>query len=717
MNYRLIIYVAIFIIVLCLIRKCNVSFTTEAFTNNSKNYNILHNASFENGNNITELSENRGSNQIVKINKNPSCVTSPYVLKQDGRIGKDISSYILSVNLKANQNYKFTLWAATEGGWDINNLVNIKLKQGHIYDCLSDSQLNVKQGKINSKTLGNLVWNQYQYNFFVPQNSDGKILIYVGCINATTSGTRYITDLNLTSLLTKDNNFKATLGLQTFLDASNKNTCGNGSLNWYDLSNEDQVYKWYQKPDWNSAGYFKTKGNSLIGPAANTLNIGLNNNYEFSFIIHSYGTSNIGHSEGEPRPSTLFVPGNQGTALELMIPNDNDYIYMKIGSETLQKTSKKINPQQNNIYTITHKNGVVDVWLNMEKFHTFTDVNKMYFGSNKLQINMNKLWDANLYSFMIYNKQLDKNSISYIIKYLKSKPVVTTPVNLEPQPTTSPTSTNPSSSREQKKKYSPIMGLRNPPLDDIPGISKKELEKYRDDCYRECLYYDDVTNCKKDIKSCKKYCKYNSKDQLCYLKPKERQTCPIAYMRNGNYYVYVPKDCEYVRKLGWGEMNYGPNKEKANRIYRMNFPECKVPKILRFDHVKNCPFIIEKNNPCKSYACRGVDWSKKDPNKMGMNNKCKRNISNYCMNNAELDPQCACWSKKYWKTPECQKFRRNFENPELFGFDINVFDIREHPDMKNYIRKDKIPCFNCDLEAPAPKQSALETRNWSNPNL
>ena len=39
----------------------------------------------------------------------------------------------------------------------------------------------------------------------------------------------------------------------------------------------------------------------------------------------------------------------------------------------------------------------------------------------------------------------------------------------------------------------------------------------------------------------------------------------------------------------------------------------------------------------------------------------------------------------------------NIENSYEHGCKPGSFNISEHPDYSNYIRKDKIPCWNCDL--------------------
>jgi hypothetical protein len=44
------------------------------------------------------------------------------------------------------------------------------------------------------------------------------------------------------------------------------------------------------------------------------------------------------------------------------------------------------------------------------------------------------------------------------------------------------------------------------------------------------------------------------------------------------------------------------------------------------------------------------------------------------------------------------KWRGNFEAEDKCDF--RKFDIEQHPDSKDYIKKSKIPCWGCNLDAP-----------------
>ena len=180
--------------------------------------------------------------------------------------------------------------------------------------------------------------------------------------------------------------------------------------------------------------------------------------------------------------------------------------------------------------------------------------------------------------------------------------------------------------------------------------------------------------------------------------------CPIAYMKNGKYIVYIPKNSKGARELGkHGEFDYGKKRHHAKRIYESNFPDCPVPEILD-DNANNptldsCPFIVREHNPCYSRACRDTDWSKWDSGditKCKMKSKCKGLVDNYCKMYNQIDPACECWDPSMKDDPKCAKFRNYFNTGD--NCSPSQFDINDHPDIGKYIRRDNIPCWNCDLD-------------------
>ena len=75
----------------------------------------------------------------------------------------------------------------------------------------------------------------------------------------------------------------------------------------------------------------------------------------------------------------------------------------------------------------------------------------------------------------------------------------------------------------------------------------------------------------------------------------------------------------------------------------------------------------------------------------------KHIVSNYCELYSDIDDSCLCWRKEYRNLPSCRKFRRKYQDPKDYQCNIKDFDIEEHPSFNKYIKKDKIPCWNCNI--------------------
>ena len=112
-----------------------------------------------------------------------------------------------------------------------------------------------------------------------------------------------------------------------------------------------------------------------------------------------------------------------------------------------------------------------------------------------------------------------------------------------------------------------------------------------------------------------------------------------------------------------------------------------------------CPYSLKQLNPCYIDQCYGVNWNVENYSDLNINDKCKKAVSNYCRINYDIDEKCACWNPKYKDSEKCIKMKKFFENPQDYC-SPGAFKIEEHPDFSKYIKKDKIPCWGCNLEAP-----------------
>ena len=218
-----------------------------------------------------------------------------------------------------------------------------------------------------------------------------------------------------------------------------------------------------------------------------------------------------------------------------------------------------------------------------------------------------------------------------------------------------------------------------------------------------------LNKCKTDIPQCKTLCSStdSNKPFICndinLDNIKVTNSCPNVYQQNGDYYVHVPKTSFYGHVYGNTNLtkNYGPSKDNAREVYQKNYPKCEIPDSLKDQanyNPNHCPYTIDERNPCTSSNCRNVEWGKDSYSPSEITPECKNDIINYCKNNHNLDPNCASWKPENKNDPASQKHRRQFEDQCDDDCTPGRHPIESHPDYKDYIKKDNIPCWNCDLK-------------------
>ena len=126
-------------------------------------------------------------------------------------------------------------------------------------------------------------------------------------------------------------------------------------------------------------------------------------------------------------------------------------------------------------------------------------------------------------------------------------------------------------------------------------------------------------------------------------------------------------------------------------IFDDNYRDCRDGK----DSDKHCPFIMKNMNPCGSKECRGVNWRRQQFAQLRP--ECKSRINHYCSINSKTDPVCICWNPKFANTERCRSHRSQFADRTINSCSVDIFNIEDHPNFKNYVRKDNIPCYGCDL--------------------
>jgi hypothetical protein len=676
--------------------------------------NLIINGNFYFGNGINQEFDREGLQEIV-VYKNPG--ESSYALKQSqmkpNNEKYNKSYYGVQINIESSKFYEISLWFRVDNDWDgKDSILNLNFPRTD-----NDSVfLNSNGSNLDRRVVDGSVWQKIRYRFQSPSNSTGKLKLYLGYNPNNTKGFRYITGVVMREFLENSQNFQITKGLMLYIDAGNSSSYNGSGLIVKDLSNEGNDMMWKSRPKFDRIGYFDTTGNILTGPRMVKFKINdYNVDKEFTVVLGlkynketvDYETNLDAEEEEEPPvssfTSTIFMPGNNGIALEVSIPNKYDNIRIKVGDK-LFTTRMKIIPDSNSIVILTYSKGILNLYLNGVLLEKFT-IGNIYFSNGELKVNKDMTWNGLLASLLIYNRKLLDNEIKLMDKQNLCEKKREAELDM--------------------MNYVMSMILPNQSLDrtDIDKIDY--LDNVRDmiSSFDNSISGNTTKTCGNKFKNLpcqwilgdngRAKCGfvnnnnfYECDEGCCIGETKTDRNglgntdddCPIVYEnKNGEYIVVVKRNsnCERKYKIV-GERSYGKDRVVARRIYERNFPDCKVPDILIDEKyvgdISKTPFIMHELNPGRYFECRDVDWNGPVEN---INKQCRMRIDNYCRVNSEYDAACYCWRPENIGKDECKKFLGKFE--DITKCDIGKMDIEKHPDMKDYIKKDRVPCWGCDL--------------------
>jgi hypothetical protein len=334
----------------------------------------------------------------------------------------------------------------------------------------------------------------------------------------------------------------------------------------------------------------------------------------------------------------LKISGNQNIALEVILPQKYGNIYLIAGGEKY-KTDIQYLSSLENMMAITYNGDKIFMYINGE---LVLDVRcpKIYFDNSAAIINPTGKFQGSFYTFAYYNEYMSGDNIGKITKYFMKMKAI---------------------GNELTNQY-----VDNNPDDFILKITDEKYNWEVEDKEEE----------------------------------KKNQICPKVIYENDRYYIIIPHGSKLARDIGYsGIRDYGGDIDTARKIFEINFPKCKLPDILDKTKYKadlsECPFVmLTPDNPCNQFECRKTNWTNGVPD----NKNCKRSVDVYCSKYSDVDPACYCWRKENLEKSECMKWRGNFEAEDKCDF--RKFDIEKHPDSKDYIKKSKIPCWGCNLDAP-----------------
>ena len=657
----------------------------EGFTSSP---DLIKNGSFEHGLDIDDSHQKKGINSVIKL-KNPS-TKSEYVLEQSSKS----VFYMFKVPVKNGKNYVLTYWIGKNSDW------NGKDKN---FNILDGKKIHSTDGTlVKSKKIATIEWKKYKYQF---KAESEELEIYLGYKSDATRGNRYFTDVQLTQEISGDQSgFPKSIrgSLQRYVNFQDSKSFTPTSLVIKDLSGNGGNIKVKSKISQNTDGSILLK-EQLLG-ALDTMS-------ELTFAISFTGVP------GESSDINLFTCGR------FQINVSGDFTNISIKSDQEEKTYFGVLTDRNTI-VITYNGKEVVIYVNGKQAFKEPMENNGFKLSGLYSVGPG---DIDLYSFAILNKVLNQKQVSSLTTYLSG----------------------------YKEGNKGVLGKMM--AEDIPNVENLEKEGFRGDIavdnllgtednafirdhdnsaqrgingsWHERGNKHDLSDCLDDyhkeierhggekdginifdIRSCRKACDVEGMkthpfcktiDGINREKRCKNDHCPTAYLSGEDYMIYIRPGSKFAEKIGRsGNFNYGQNRRRAREIYLHNFPGCPVPDLLTphgyVPNMDECPFLVDEMNPCKEDVCRGANWRERDVRNQGLSKRCRRSISNYCDKFKYKDEACSCWRPRNKGNPKCVELRDYVDNLED-KCRIDVFKIEDHPDMKNYVRKDEIPCWGCKL--------------------
>ena len=738
-------FTIILIIVLCIllgivsyiIRLKNIRMDYEYFSDlydDSQN-NYIQNGNFNGGKNITNSVTN-GNVNIVIMRNNPG--STSYVLEMTRQKNTKTSLEIDIKNIKASKTYKLCFW------------YSVKNSKG-IFDPVKDIKFIISTTTHNHKYLlakkgdksesdfasyGNRDWKKIALYVTTPDdmNTEKDLKIIFNNSNNLVAEKINFTSISLISILPDASNFTVTNELKLLVLPVGYRA---GLKSWKDSSNNgnDLIFKTMPTANVNAGNSLITSKNKISSTSMASDIFGTVCD-KFTIFFY-FTTDNI--SSNNYDTNILTIPGNQNTALQIIMNITKGTIKCILNDNDTKSTNNIIELEKSFVFnksllsfeydksktSFTIKSDGVEVG------HS-TNVGILYPSSNNpIVINNNLEWNVNLYGFGVYNRLLTEKEYNEInlyfvnnsnnkSKYQQNTLSYSTDVNTIPQTTADQTdqqisdntydnTTDNYNSYEVEDEYStqPANLYKNclVDCDNLCKQFKNDKHKYKKCRSKWC----------KQLESCDNYC-ITSNNNTSMICNDIDSSCPVVYLKDGQYYIYIPENSTLANQYGYsGERNYGSTRDKARQIYERNFPGCELPDILKYEGgehpMSNCPFKMHQgDNPCQSTECAGIDWSA-PVEQQNTCKSCKTVISNYCNRYKDIDESCICWSDEYKDLGECKAFRSYYEDPNDYNCSIDNFNIDQHPDYNLYIRKDKIPCWSCDLTGKNTKYDNTGNRH------
>ncbi len=623
--------------------------------------NIIQNNDFSNNKDVSGYIDQSGSNNIVEL-KNPS--NSKYVLEQ--KDSNDLTYYEIIQPVLANSSYLFSMWVSIDN--PITNPINFsKLLRIRILKKNGSNEIpiiNVK--KDTEMKINDRIWYLLHFTFNTSNDVKDNMNIYLSYDTKLVGSTVYYANLTLVKILRDISDFVFTNGLMLFISGLYTDS---GVLSLRDLGSLGNNMTLKNRATIDSKeGFVNMYNNEATKENASTIF-----NTSPIFMINLLTSINHSKNNAEDDNDMLIMTiknKNDKPMISLKTTENNNIILQcNTGNGEMSKsTSSPLILTNKTLLSIAFNNDLHKLVFYQDTVPILTLDNcpTLYFENCSFIINPDQYLEMNLYDCLVHN---------YILLEKEHKELRTYLMNNQ--------------NRIPNNKPSIFDYIFPKNENNIQDLSEDDNEEsIKDQFYRLFKSTEQIYS--------------NVKKESCGTPEIKPTDCPTAYKKGTDYYIFIPENSYYHNKLGYfGEKLYGNEKAKVKYIYEMNFPDCELPIILTDNeggkYSQTCPFILEQNNPCVAVGCGGVDWNKEYVEDLGLNDKCKNAVSYYCRLNYDLDPKCVAWKPENKFDPKSINVRNYFEKPDEYC-DIRNYSIESHPDFKNYIRKDKIPCWGCKVE-------------------
>ena len=713
-----------------------------------------------NGKNISNYAGQNGINNIIK-KRNPGNSQYVLEQKKSDNLtyyeiicdNEANSKYNLYFWVSVNTDDK----NKTMDDLDLKNLIKIRIQNKDFTNNIPTLNYNI----IKKVSLQNddSIWYLVKYNFISTSSTSDKMYIYLNYSKNFVFNSIYFCEIALFKVLIDAENFIYNNKLICYTDSNNYET---NTTTWHDLSGNGNDLFWASIPDVNYyKGYINTKNTKLKCFQSNlllntefTIIFCLNKDNTVKIdipspspekssiteeIIESFSSDNTNNENNIDNASYLLsIPGNSNYFFELKIIDN--YLYLIIG----KKSYKSNNPlllYNKTFINIIYSNQILNIYQDNIPLIT-QKVDKPSLNNDNIIINRTNNLDLNLYSLLFYNRKVDTEELEKIKDYF----ITNNNKNNNNNNSNNSNNNIPDlNSHVLSFLEKPLNLLYNEVYNDFikPFSKKNNLEnnfnddnsnfnsifgnndfrlKYnKDNCPEECEnkcskflnntnkddYNSCISKCENELDSCKLYCNENNDNnnnsKYCNNKKSKKDAnndCPTVYKKDTNFIIHIDENSKYSNPYRKNDISYGPDIDKAKYLYHLNYPKCSIPDELINCHDNNidtCRFIINENNPCFTNSCAGVNWNVPTHQELNLNEQCKKSVSHYCRINSNIDDECYCWKPEFKDDEKCISIRKYFENP-LDYCNPKSFNIEDHPDFKNYIKKDNIPCWGCKLD-------------------